>query len=458
MKTAKKTAKKTVSNLKKTTVSRETRSQKTTARKAKLKKKTPPGAKPEKPRSVSAKKTASGKKKDKRRTAAAAEINVLDGKKTKKTSAKILFPPEKQNKNRNKTSPPPAKTKIESVSGNEKTNPKKTEGKNGKTTESARPKNEKTPVPAENRKKQSAEAPVPAEEVSAEGIPEITGTENIAKSDTLKMYMREIDQYSLITKEQEVDLAAKMHCRDLAEREAARDTMIIANLRLVVKIAHDFKGWGLQLQDLISEGNIGLMRAVEKFDPSKGAKFSSYAAWWIKQAMRRALLNQGKIIRVPVQSASKIAKIRNARAVLTEKLGHEPSYAEIAQELNLSERTVAALSLAELHTFSLQDPIQQGENDEFQDIIPDRGSHTPDRILGDNDSLGRLSELLKELDDRERLILQMRFGLGGRRSQTLDGVSRSIGRTRERVRQIQNQALTKLREKLRDEASFANGE
>ena len=277
-----------------------------------------------------------------------------------------------------------------------------------------------------------------------------------AKNDTMKVYMQDIGQISLVSKEEEVALAAKIHGDDDSAHEAARATLIQANLRLVVKIAHDFKGLGLPLLDLISEGNIGLMRAVEKFDPAKGAKFSSYAAWWIKQSMRRALANQSRIIRIPVQSAGKINKIKALRIKLAEKLGREPTDAEIAKDLAFSERTVNSLRLADLRTFSLHDPIQQGEDGEFQDIIPDGSAQTPDRILSDVESVGRLVDILGDLEDRERMILILRFGLDGSRPKTLEEVSQEIHRTRERVRQIQNQALNKLRDLLMDEAGFAN--
>lgn len=277
---------------------------------------------------------------------------------------------------------------------------------------------------------------------------------SLSKNDTMKVYMQDIGQISLVTKEEEVDLAAKIHGKNPKAKEEARATLIKANLRLVVKIAHDFKGLGLPLLDLISEGNIGLMRAVEKFDPAKGAKFSSYAAWWIKQSMRRALANQSRTIRIPVQSAGKINKIKSARLKLTEQLKRDPTDAEIAGYLEFSERTVAGLRLADLRTFSLHDPIQQGEDGEFQDIIPDKGTSTPDRILGDLESVDRLKYLLTDLDDRERMILKMRFGLDGSSPRTLEEVSQEIGRTRERVRQIQNQALVKLRNLLSDESGF----
>ena len=277
-----------------------------------------------------------------------------------------------------------------------------------------------------------------------------------SKNDTMKVYMGEIAQIPLVNKKEEQELSEAIHSTDPSRHEAARTTLIKANLRLVVKIAHDFKGLGLPLLDLISEGNIGLMRAVEKFDPAKGAKFSSYAAWWIKQSMRRALANQSRTIRIPVQSAGKINKIKTVRMRLAEELGRDPSDAEIAEHLDFSERTVSGLRLADLRTISLHDPIQQGEEGEFQDIIPDRHAMTPDQIIGDIESVVRLMDLLDKLDERERKILEMRFGLRGGKTLTLEEVSQQIGRTRERVRQIQNQALAKLKQLLMDEAGYSN--
>jgi len=269
----------------------------------------------------------------------------------------------------------------------------------------------------------------------------------LSDNDTMKLYMQNIGQYSLVTPEEEVDLAAKI----AAGSEEARAKLIRSNLRLVVKIAHDFKGLGLPLLDLISEGNIGLMRAVEKFDPSKGAKLSSYAAWWIKQSMRRALANQARTIRIPVQSASKISKIQAARAKLSEALGREPTDAEIASEVKLTERTVTGLRLGKTTTISLHDPIQHGEDGEFRDIIPDEKTTAPDEIVQDEETLRHMLELVNRLDSREQKILTLRFGLNGERTRTLEEVSQIIGRTRERVRQIQNQALEKLRNMLEEE-------
>ena len=275
-----------------------------------------------------------------------------------------------------------------------------------------------------------------------------------AKNDPMKIYMQEIGAISLVTRKEEWILAAQIHGDDPREREKARATLIKANLRLVVKIAHDFKGIGLPLLDLISEGNIGLMRAVEKFDPNKGAKFSSYAAWWIKQAMRLGIANQSHTIRIPVQSAGKINKIRSTRLKLAEEFDRDPTDAEIAAKLEFSERTVAGLGLVGLRTLSMNDPIQQGEDGEFQDIIPDSTAPTPERILGDRESVDRLKHLVTELGAREKMILKMRFGLDGIAPRTLEEVSQEIGRTRERVRQIQNQALQHLRNLLCDEAGF----
>ncbi len=273
------------------------------------------------------------------------------------------------------------------------------------------------------------------------------------KNDPMKAYMQDIGEIPLISKEEEVELAAKIKAGD----EMARQKLIKANLRLVVKIAHDFKGFGLPLLDLISEGNIGLMRAAEKFDPAKGAKFSSYSAWWIKQSMRRALSQKSRTIRVPVASAGKINKIRTAKIQLTEKLGRAPTDTEIAEHLDFTKRTVQGLKLADLKTFSLHDPIQKGEEGSFEDIIPDSAACTPDEIIEDSESIQRLRGLIHNLDEREKTILIMRYGLDGSRPKTLEEVSRIIGRTRERVRQIQMQSLKKLRAMIEDETYDNDG-
>ena len=268
----------------------------------------------------------------------------------------------------------------------------------------------------------------------------------------MKLYMQNIGQYPLVSPEEEIELASKIKNGD----DDAKQKLIRSNLKLVVKIAHDFKGLGLPLLDLISEGNIGLMRAVEKFDPSKGAKLSSYAAWWIKQSMRRALANQARTIRIPVQSASKICKIQAAKVKLAEEFGRDPTDREIASEVNLTERTVTGLRLGKTTTISLHDPIQHGEDGEFRDIIPDDKSTAPDELVQDEETLSHMLKLVKKLEKREQAILTLRFGLKGDRPKTLEEVSQTIGRTRERVRQIQNQALDKLKALLEEDGLIEN--
>ena len=272
----------------------------------------------------------------------------------------------------------------------------------------------------------------------------------ISDNDTMRLYMQSIGQFPLVSTEEEAKLAKRIAKGDTE----ARDILIRSNLRLVVKIAHDFKGLGLPLLDLISEGNIGLMRAVEKFDPMKGAKLSSYAAWWIKQSMRRALANQARTIRIPVQSASKIGKIQNARAKLMQQLGRDPTDKEIASEVNLTERTVTGLRQGKTSTISLFDPIQNGAEGEFKDIIPDEKTVSPNDIVRDDETLSVMMKLVEQLPERERVILRLRFGLNGEKPKTLEEVSRSIGRTRERVRQIQNQALDTLRAAIEEQKTI----
>ncbi len=271
----------------------------------------------------------------------------------------------------------------------------------------------------------------------------------LSKSDTMKAYMHDVGHIPLVTREEEVELARLIAAGD----DDARQKLIRSNLRLVVKIAHDFKGLGLPLVDLISEGNIGLMRAVEKFDPDKGAKFSSYAAWWIKQSMRRALANQSRTIRIPVQSAGKINKIKAKREKLAQLIGREPTDAEIADELDFSERTVSVLRRSDVKSFSLNESIQEGESGDFEDIIPDLDSAAPDELAQQSEALDYLLEMVDALDERERLILTKRFALDGERPRTLQELSSLVGRTRERVRQIQYQALAKLKDRLKNEVS-----
>ena len=263
-------------------------------------------------------------------------------------------------------------------------------------------------------------------------------------ADNLKVYMDSISQYQLLSQEEEKRLALAAKAGD----SEAKTKLINANLRLVVKIAHDFKRRGLSLNDLIAEGNVGLMKAVNMFDPSKGAKLSSYAAWWIKQSMRRAILNQTHLVRVPLQNQQKSMKVVAERRRLSAELGRTPTEEEIAESLNLTPRMVANARNGIITTIYLEAQIGKDSDGTYADIIPDSTADSPEEIvIGDELSTGLL-DVSATLDSRERQILTMRFGLDGRPPMTLEQVSAAIGRTRERVRQLQNNALKKLREKL----------
>jgi RNA polymerase primary sigma factor len=261
---------------------------------------------------------------------------------------------------------------------------------------------------------------------------------------SLKQYLKEISRTPLITVDEEIELAKRIKQGD----KTARDHMIRANLRLVVKIAQDYSNYGLPVMDLISEGNIGLMKAVERFDPAKGGKLSTYAAWWIKQSIKRALANQSKTIRLPVHMVDKIAKMRRISTMLAEVLGREPTDEELADEIGLPRRKLAMLKQASQRPTSLDAPINDGESTEFGEIIGDERADNPLDVLSDKNLHGQLDHLLAVLDTRERRIIDERFGLTGRTPMTLEDVGREFGVTRERIRQLQNSALTKMRRAL----------
>jgi RNA polymerase primary sigma factor len=260
----------------------------------------------------------------------------------------------------------------------------------------------------------------------------------------IKIYLREIGQIQLLTPQEEIALAARIKKGD---REA-RTLMIKANLRLVIKIAHDYASLGLPLLDLVSEGNIGLMKAVERFDPAKGGKLSTYAAWWIKQSIKRALANQSKTIRLPVHLVDKISKMNRVASQMSEELGREPTDDELAEEIGLSPRTVSQLKTASIRPSSLNAPISEDDATEFGDLVGDKDAPTPFEFLRDRNLRDELPELLAILDQRERVIIFQRFGLDGARPRTLEEVGKKLGVTRERIRQVQNIALMKLRRAL----------
>jgi RNA polymerase primary sigma factor len=260
----------------------------------------------------------------------------------------------------------------------------------------------------------------------------------------IKLYLREIGQVKLLTPQEEIDLAARIKKGD----KKAREQMIKANLRLVVKIAHDYEGFGLPLLDLISEGNIGLMKAVERFDPSKGGKLSTYGSWWIKQSIKRALANQSKTIRLPVHLVDKISKMRRVAMKLQEVFGREPTDEELAEELGMTPSRVAQMRTAAIRPASLDAPIGDDESNNYSEIIADENALTPYRHLEDATITRMLQEMVTTLDPREATILRYRFGLDGGPERTLEEVGEKFGVTRERVRQIQNIALNKLRKMI----------
>ena len=260
----------------------------------------------------------------------------------------------------------------------------------------------------------------------------------------IKIYLREIGQIPLLTIEQEIDLAAKIKNGD----KAARSLMIRSNLRLVVKIAHDYANLGLPLLDLISEGNIGLMKAVERFDPAKGGKLSTYAAWWIKQSIKRALANQSKTIRLPVHLVDKISKMRRVAMQMSEELGREPTDDELAEEVGLAAGKISQLKIVSIRPASLDAPISDDDSTEFGEIVGDLEALTPFEQLRDQNLRDEVGDLLGVLDDREKKIIFSRFGLDGGKAKTLEEVGKKFGVTRERIRQLQNIALMKLRRAL----------
>jgi RNA polymerase primary sigma factor len=261
----------------------------------------------------------------------------------------------------------------------------------------------------------------------------------------IKIYLREIGQTPLLTREEEVKLARRIKRGD----QAARQQMIKANLRLVVKIAHDYASYGLPLLDLISEGNIGLMKAVERFDPKKGGKLSTYAAWWIKQSIKRALANQSKTIRLPVHLVDKIARMRRVGMQLAEEFGREPTDEELAEELNMTAAKIAQLRTAAIRPASLDATVGQEEDGaSLGDMIGDEAAHLPSDLLSDKNLRKAVLDLLHVLDERELKIITLRFGLDGKKEMTLEEVGRKFKVTRERIRQLQNIALRKVKRAL----------
>lgn len=307
------------------------------------------------------------------------------------------------------------------------------------------PPKRKKAVPSPPPVAETAQEPGPVKAAARDEVERLRASSYGSDGDSgIKIYLREIGQVALLTPAEEIKLAARIKRGD----QEARTHMIKANLRLVVKIAHDYSNLGLPLLDLISEGNIGLMKAVERFDPKKGGKLSTYAAWWIKQSIKRALANQSNTIRLPVHLIDKIAKMKRIAMRMIEELGREPTDEELAERVGLSVAKVSQLKVISIRPASLDAPIGDTDSTEFGEIVADEEAFSPYDMLHDKTLRNDIRQMLNQLDERESTIINLRFGIDGRKEQTLEEVGAKFKITRERVRQIQNIALAKLRRLL----------
>ena len=262
----------------------------------------------------------------------------------------------------------------------------------------------------------------------------------------LETYLREINETALLSANDERDLATAIAGGDVR----ARDRMVRANLRLVVNIARGYTGKGLGLQDLIEEGNLGLLRAVEGFDPAVGTRFSTYASYWIKQSIKRALINSSKTIRVPAYMVELLSKWRRANARLTEELGRTPTPEEIARVLGLAKKKLPIIKKAIKIYNSTPQTDQADAGWSLGEMIEDEGMKTPEDELLEHDALRHVREMLETMDLREATVLRMRFGLDNMEPRTLKEIGEKLSLTRERVRQIETEALGKLANGLKD--------
>ena len=265
--------------------------------------------------------------------------------------------------------------------------------------------------------------------------------EGINIDDPVKVYLKEIGRVPLLSADEEVQLAVRMAEGD----SAARRRLSEANLRLVVSIAKRYVGRGMQFLDLIQEGNLGLIKAVEKFDHTKGFKFSTYATWWIRQAITRAIADQARTIRIPVHMVETINKVKKVNSMLLHQNGHEPSSEQIAQELDMPVDKVREIMRVAQEPVSLETPIGEEEDSHLGDFIPDEDAPAPSDVASHTLLKEQVGEVLSTLTPREEKVLKLRFGLEDGRSRTLEEVGKEFNVTRERIRQIEAKALRKLR-------------
>ena len=276
---------------------------------------------------------------------------------------------------------------------------------------------------------------------SADDLEMSLSTEGIAIDDPVKIYLKEIGRVPLLSAEEEIELAERMAQGD----PKARKRLSEANLRLVVSIAKRYVGRGMQFLDLIQEGNLGLIKAVEKFDHTKGFKFSTYATWWIRQAITRAIADQARTIRIPVHMVETITKVKKVTSQLLHKNGHDPSPDEIAEELEMPVERVREIMRIAQDPVSLETPIGEEEDSHLGDFIPDDDAPAPAEAASLILLKEQLGEVLSTLTEREEKVLRLRFGLEDGRSRTLEEVGKEFNVTRERIRQIEAKALRKLR-------------
>lgn len=275
----------------------------------------------------------------------------------------------------------------------------------------------------------------------AEDIDHLLSVEGINIDDPVKVYLKEIGRVPLLSSKEEIELAVRMAEGDLEARKKLSE----ANLRLVVSIAKKYVGRGMQFLDLIQEGNLGLIKAVEKFDHTKGFKFSTYATWWIRQAITRAIADQARTIRIPVHMVETINKVKKVASQLLHKNGQEPTIIQIATELDMPEEKVREIMRVAQEPVSLETPIGEEEDSHLGDFIPDDDAPAPAEAASHTLLKEQLSEVLETLTSREEKVLRLRFGLEDGRNRTLEEVGKEFNVTRERIRQIEAKALRKLR-------------